>query len=164
MDDELFSLRNSFNSKSSFIAMQLRSRGGVDTLLFGHWISAIDGVTGFPAVIGLDAKTGRGEERIYQGRKYNVPLYFALSGGPIGYTGSGRVSCQLIAEFPQFIMEKTGEPISIEGDFGITTRKEGTRTISQLWTEVKKYREAIEMGADGGHGPGFLPPFMSNYM
>lgn len=142
--DVFAALRKEMSSTAGFVAAQQGKRGGVQPLAYGEWNSTIDGETGLPALIGLDKKTGKGEEREYEKQKYNVALYFALTGGPAGASGSGRVSQQMIADFPQLIVETAGQPIAVKGTFGITVKTVDGRRVGTLHTDKDAYDSAVK--------------------
>ena len=135
--------RAELSSVSSFVTAQQGKRGGAQPLAFGPYVSNVDGATGLPAMIGLDAKTGKGEERTYQGSKYNVALYFALTGGPVGATVGGRISQQMLADFPQFLVETANAPLIVSGTFGITVKQVDGRRVATLHTDATAYADAL---------------------
>jgi len=141
--DVYATLRSELGSKQSFVAAQQGKRGGAQPLPFGPYVSNIDGETNLPAMIGLDKKTGKGEERSYNGSKYNTALYFALTGGPVGATNGGRISQQMIADFPQFLVETANAPLSVSGTFGITVKQVEGRRVATLHVDQTAYADAL---------------------
>lgn len=136
-------LRAELGSKAAFVSAQQGKRGGAQPLPFGNYQSTLDGETGLPALIGLDKKTGKGAEKEYGGSKYNQALYFSLAGGPVGATNGGRVSQQMIADYPQFLVETAGAPLSVSGSFGITVKTVGSRRVATLHTDETAYADAV---------------------
>ena len=110
---------------------------------FGPYESNLDGETGLPAFIGLDKKTGLGEERTYNGAKYNVALYFALTGGPVGATLGGRVSHQMLADYPSLLVRVAGQPLAVSGSFGVTVKTVDGRRVGTLHTDATAYADAL---------------------
>ena len=141
--DVFATLRGELSSKSSFVAAQQGKRGGVQPLPFGPYVSNIDGETNLPAMIGLDKATGKGEERTYNNAKYNVALYFALTGGPVGATVGGRISQQMLADFPQFLIETANAPLSVGGTFGVTVKTVDGRRVGTLHVDQTAYADAL---------------------
>lgn len=141
--DGCAALRAEMDSVASFVTAQQGKRGGVQPLPFGPYQSNLDGETGLPAMIGLNKATGKGEERTYNGSKYNVALYFALTGGPVGATVGGRVSHQMLADFPALLVKVDGQPLAVSGTFGVTVKSVDGRRVGTLHTDATAYADAL---------------------